>query len=97
MILHKIRFFGGMSNAARMKIVPHPGPSAFGYNVDGYSLSEELGGAMIKLALSTGQGEVEIRCTHEWAIRFSEKLRKYAKTSAQTCNREGINLFQATE
>ncbi len=86
-----------MSNAAKIKIVPRPDPSAFGYNVSGYSLSEELGGAMIKLTLSTNQGDVEIRCTHEWARCFSEKLRKYAKISAQTCKREGITPFQATE
>lgn len=86
-----------MSNAAKIKITPLEPPSAFGYNVQSISMAPELGGAMLKMGFSTNQGEIEIRCTFDWARNLASRITRVVEEYEAANREQGITPFQAKE
>jgi hypothetical protein len=67
-------------NEARMIFEPAaaPAPSALGYAIHGQLMADDLDGALVRIALQTSQGRLELRCIQKWALKFASDIKQCA-------------------
>lgn len=74
---------------AKLK-VNHSNGSAFGVGVCAYDVNPELDGAMTRITLQCMTESVQIRCSHDWALKFAEEIIKRVDYMKKACIEENI-------